>query len=79
MSLYSCHDTFHETNPLPHVLGGISRAKQARRDSYGRFMPLQQVTEWTPPLDHGKRGGIKRAAHAMRDFHGKFIANNESG
>lgn len=55
-----------------NVIGGINRAKAARRDRYGRFLP--QSHDLPEPDRHGAAGGQARAIKALRDERGRFRA-----
>ena len=58
--------------PPANVRGGMSRAKSAKRDSQGKFLPN---TETSRPLDpeHGVKAGKIRAMQAKRNEKGEFV------
>lgn len=67
----SCYDPNRFDRELPaNVRGGLQRAKQAERDSLGRFQPKDYPLLYD--IHHGVDGGKKRAATAKRDKHGRF-------
>lgn len=57
--------------PPANVRGGVSRAKSARRDAQGRFLPN---TETFRPLDpeHGVKASKIRAMQAKRNEKGRY-------
>lgn len=68
----SCYDPTRFDAELPaNVRGGLQRAKQAARDSLGRFQPVDGCLPLTD--EHGVSGGRKRAATGKRDNKGRFI------
>ena len=68
----SCFDPNRFDRELPaNVRGGINRAKVARRDSFGRFQPVNGCLPLTN--EHGVNGGRKRAATGKRNEKGQFV------
>lgn len=57
-----------------NVLGGINRAKTARRDKWGRLQPKEGSLP--APVDHGIKAGKIRASKARRNEKGQFICAN---
>lgn len=67
----SCYDPNRFDREAPaNVRGGLSRSKQARRDSFGRFQPIVGCLPLTN--EHGVSGGRKRAATGKRDDKGRY-------
>lgn len=69
-------DKFHSVYdgyrpPKNQSIGGKARAKSAKRDRWGRFLPLNG--ELKPPSNHGVIGGMVRAEQAKRDKKGRYI------
>lgn len=60
-----------DRHPPANVLGGINRAKTARRDAQGKFLANTETSR-TSDHEHGVKAGKIRAAHAKRNEKGRF-------
>lgn len=68
--MYSTYDDFYQTHLSPIQLGGLNRAKNAKRDKWGRFMANNDTVSLPEP--DRRTAGLKRAAQAKRDTKGRF-------
>ena len=66
---YSLYDGYRP--PDTPSIAGKARAKMAKRDKWGRFLPNDG--ELKPPVNHGVDAGKIRAKNALRDRKGRFI------
>ena len=57
--------------PYKPVKAGQARAKNARRDKFGRFLP--NYGDLPIPIKHGQAGGLARITRCKRDARGRFI------
>lgn len=62
MSLYDGYDQYYAEHLSPVQLGGVNRAKTARRDAQGRFMPKAEWRQdlWELDENHGQAGARER-------------------
>lgn len=70
--IYSTYDDFYRTHLSSIQLGGLNRAKTAKRDKWGRFMSNDDTVSLLPEPDR-RTAGLKRVAQAKRDTKGRFI------